>query len=201
MMAVTNRHLCDRDFLEQIEFLASTDIDAIILREKDMTPDEYEHLAKDVLMICHEHHKKCILHSFAEVAAKLNCENIHLPLPVLMELSEKDALEGFKHIGTSVHSVEDALAAEKAGATCLTAGHIFDTDCKKGLPGRGLTFLENVCHQDEASGLCHRRHYTGKSGSGETCRGCWRMYDVIVYEDQRIEVSCIVPLIIWVSYG
>ena len=111
MMAVTNRHLCDRDFLEQIEFLASTDIDAIILREKDMTPDEYEHLAKDVLMICHEHHKKCILHSFAEVAAKLNCENIHLPLPVLMELSEKDALEGFKHIGTSVHSVEDALAA------------------------------------------------------------------------------------------
>ena len=124
MMAVTNRHLCDRDFLEQIEFLASTDIDAIILREKDMTPDEYEHLAKDVLMICHEHHKKCILHSFAEVAAKLNCENIHLPLPVLMELSEKDA-----------------------GATCLTAGHIFDTDCKKGLPGRGLTFLENVCHR------------------------------------------------------
>ena len=147
MMAVTNRHLCDRDFLEQIEFLASTDIDAIILREKDMTPDEYEHLAKDVLMICHEHHKKCILHSFAEVAAKLNCENIHLPLPVLMELSEKDALEGFKHIGTSVHSVEDALAAEKAGATCLTAGHIFDPDCKKGLPGRGLTFLENVCHR------------------------------------------------------
>ena len=147
MMAVTNRHLCDRDFLEQIEFLASTDIDAIILREKDMTPDEYEHLAKDVLMICHEHHKKCILHSFAEVAAKLNCENIHLPLPVLMELSEKDALEGFKHIGTSVHSVEDALAAEKAGATCLTAGHIFDTDCKKGLPGRGLAFLENVCHR------------------------------------------------------
>ena len=124
MMAVTNRHLCDRDFLEQIEFLASTDIDAIILREKDMTPDEYEHLA-----------------------AKRNCENIHLPLPVLMELSEKDALEGFKHIGTSVHSVEDALAAEKAGATCLTAGHIFDTDCKKGLPGRGLTFLENVCHR------------------------------------------------------
>ena len=98
-------------------------------------------------MICHEHHKKCILHSFAEVAAKLHCENIHLPLPVLMELSEKDALEGFKHIGTSVHSVEDALAAEKAGATCLTAGHIFDTDCKKGLPGRGLTFLENVCHR------------------------------------------------------
>ena len=30
----------------------------------------------------------------------------------------------------------------------MTAGHIFDTDCKKGLPGRGLTFLENVCHSN-----------------------------------------------------
>ena len=146
MMAVTNRHLCDRDFLEQIAFLASTDIDGIILREKDMTAEAYECLAKEVLAICNKHHKKCILHSFAEVAVKLNCENIHLPLPVLTELSEKGALEGFKHIGTSVHSVEDALAAENAGATCLTAGHIFDTDCKKGLPGRGLAFLEKVCH-------------------------------------------------------
>ena len=113
-----------------------------------MTPDEYEHLAKDVLMICHEHHKKCILHSFAEVAAKLNCENIHLPLPVLMELSEKDALEGFKHIGTSVHSVEDALAAEK-GRSYLSdsRAHFWILTAKKGLPGRGLTFLENVCHR------------------------------------------------------
>ena len=145
MMAVTNRHLCDRDFLEQIEFLASTDIDAIILREKDMTPEDYEYLAMDVLAICEKHHKKCILHSFAEVAEKLHCENIHLPLHILTELSEKGALKCFKHLGTSVHSVEDVLAAEKAGATCLTAGHIFDTDCKKGLPGRGLTFLENVC--------------------------------------------------------
>lgn len=145
MMAVTNRHLCDRDFLEQIEFLASTDIDAVILREKDMTSEAYEHLAKDVLAICHKHNKKCILHSFAGVAEKLHCENIHLPLPVLLELADKKALKSFKHIGTSVHSVEDALTAEKAGATCLTAGHIFDTDCKKGLPGRGLTFLEAVC--------------------------------------------------------
>ena len=104
--ATDDRHLCDRDFLEQIEFLASTDIDAIILREKDMTPDEYEHLAA-MLMICHEHHKKCILHSFAEVAAKLHCENIHLPLPVLTELSKNGALSAFKHISTSIHSVEE----------------------------------------------------------------------------------------------
>lgn len=149
MMAVTNRHLCDWDFLEQIDFLASTDVDAIILREKDMTPEAYEKLAKEVLAICEKHHKKCILHAFWQVAKKLQCRNIHLPLSLLMQLSDENALDEFDHIGTSVHSVEDAKIAEKLGATCLTAGHIFETDCKKGLPGRGVTFLENVCKVTE----------------------------------------------------
>ena len=48
-------------------------------------------------------------------------------------------------MGTSVHSVEDAIAAEKLGARYLTAGHIYVTDCKKGLPPRGLDFLHAVC--------------------------------------------------------
>ena len=31
------------------------------------------------------------------------------------------------------------------GASYLIAGHIFATDCKRGLPGRGLPFLREVC--------------------------------------------------------
>lgn len=48
-------------------------------------------------------------------------------------------------IGTSVHSVEEAVRAERLGASYLFAGHIFETDCKKGLAPRGLSFLEEVC--------------------------------------------------------
>ncbi len=143
MIAVTNRRLCTRDFLEQIAHLAETDVDAILLREKDLTEAEYEELARQVLEICGKRRKKCILHSHADAARRLNCSSIHLPLPLLLE--KQGALTGFAHIGTSVHSVAEALAAQNAGATCLTAGHIFDTDCKKGLPGRGLAFLEEVC--------------------------------------------------------
>ena len=38
-------------------------------------------------------------------------------------------------------------AAESLGADYLFAGNIFETDCKKGLPGRGLEFLERVCKE------------------------------------------------------
>lgn len=51
-----------------------------------------------------------------------------------------------KRIGTSIHSVEDAIFAESHGADYITAGHIFTTDCKKGLPGRGINWLKSICN-------------------------------------------------------
>ena len=49
-------------------------------------------------------------------------------------------------LGASVHSVQEALEARELGATYVTAGHVFCTDCKKGVPARGLSFLREVCH-------------------------------------------------------
>ena len=37
------------------------------------------------------------------------------------------------------------MEAQASGCTYITAGHVFETDCKKGLPGRGVDFLRNVC--------------------------------------------------------
>ena len=51
----------------------------------------------------------------------------------------------FQIIGASCHSLEEAKEAQNLGCTYITAGHIFLTDCKKGLPGRGLPFLEEIC--------------------------------------------------------
>lgn len=114
---------------------------AIILREKDLPENEYMTLAKEVSMICKQNKVKLIIHFYSEVAEKLNCESIHLPLFKLKENYEK--LSKFKTIGTSVHSVEEAIEAQKLGATYISAGHIFATDCKKDLPPRGLEFLKN----------------------------------------------------------
>ena len=51
----------------------------------------------------------------------------------------------FHTVGTSIHSVSEAIEAEKLGTSYLTAGHIYVTDCKKGLAPRGLGFLKDVC--------------------------------------------------------
>ena len=152
VIAVSNRHLCKRPFLEQIKIVCEWHPKALILREKDLTEAEYEQLAGQVMKICKTYKVPCILHNFWQIAVKLNSNQIHLPLPVLRQLvnqaviQEKNQGSGtFYQIGTSVHSVEEAVEAEKLGASYLVAGHIYATDCKKGLQPRGLDFLRQVC--------------------------------------------------------
>ena len=150
LLAVSNRHLATHPFLEQIERVCQTHPAALILREKDLTPVEYTKLAKKVLALCQQSGVPCILHTFWQEALALGCSSVHLPLPLLRSLADVDGtatkkLTGFSVIGTSVHSVEEAMEAERLGATYLTAGHIYVTDCKKGLAPRGLTFLQTVC--------------------------------------------------------
>ena len=94
--------------------------------------------------ICNQYDVPCILHSFVKTAREIGCKSIHLPIPVLLELSKEDR-SYFTTLGASCHSVEDAIKAEELGCSYIIAGHIFDTDCKKGLPGRGLDFLRNIC--------------------------------------------------------
>ena len=67
-----------------------------------------------------------------------------MPLPLLRQMPEKDRA-GFSVLGASCHSVHDAVEAEGLGCTYITAGPVFDTDCKKGLPGRGTAFLREMC--------------------------------------------------------
>lgn len=146
ILCVTNRHICNGDFLSRIEQLAKLPLKGIILREKDLNKSEYQRLAKQVLDICQKHNATCILHTYIDVARKLGADAIHLPLSVLSSLDPSE-LSDFKEVGASCHSIDDALTANKLGASYITAGHIFTTECKKGVPPRGIEFLRNISAQ------------------------------------------------------
>ena len=166
VLAITNRHLCKNNFLEQIKkicilnneihknrFTGNSTLNlnnnlnninsiSIVLREKDLNEEDYEVLALKVIKICEEYNTECTLHTYYNTAKKLGLKKIHVPLDVLK--NTQDIINEFDSVGVSIHSIEDALEAEKLGASYITAGHIFDTDCKKGIPGRGLSFLKDV---------------------------------------------------------
>ncbi|MBQ9545262.1 MAG: thiamine phosphate synthase [Clostridia bacterium] len=141
---VTEFSLCPEPPLKRLEKFASSGADCVILRAKGLSYPEYLALAKEALAIFSGSPSRLVLHGSPEAADELGYPYIHLPLGVLRTL-DPEKRKSYKTLGASCHSADDAAEAEKAGCTYISAGHVFDTDCKKGLPGRGTDFLREVC--------------------------------------------------------
>lgn len=154
VISITSRKLCIRPLPEQIDHLCSLGIKDFILREKDLCLTDYISLAKEVSKVCEKHNANLILHSFWQSAAELNAlpdtigkfDKIHFPLWLLEQDHDQIMNAGFKEIGCSCHSVKEAKQAVSLGATYITASHIYETNCKKGLPPRGVDFLMKTCN-------------------------------------------------------
>ena len=142
LICVTNRQLCSGDFLQHLERLVQARPYALLLREKDLTVPAYEQLAREVKTICDRYNVLLIGHQHIAVALSLQLTHVQLSMAALRRY-RKTALPPV--IGASVHSVTEAEEAQGLGADYLIAGHIFATDCKAGVPPRGLGFLRQVC--------------------------------------------------------
>ncbi len=140
IICVTDRKLCKEDFLTRIEKIASAKPDRIIFRDKNCSDGEYVKFAFKVLDISNKYNVPCSMYFHPEIFS-----NIHMTMPMLQHISLKD-MNFINLVGASVHSVEEAVEAEKMGVNYVIAGHIFETDCKKGLAPRGLEFLSQVCN-------------------------------------------------------
>lgn len=147
-IAITNRALVQGDFLEQMQKVIHLHPHAVILREKDLSDEEYEILAEKIGGMCRESGVRCFLHSRIPVANRLGCRKIHISIPVFMAMSEEERSQmrkNFQEISVSCHSMEDMNIAVKNGATQIILGTIFETECKKGLKGKGLEFVREIC--------------------------------------------------------
>lgn len=144
---ITNRHLYAKPLLEALEGILQQHPAGLILREKDLTAEEYRDLASSVMALCHQHNVPCWLHTFVGVARELQPERLHLPLAVLRELGE-DGQQGLpKNIGASCHSLEEIMEAARLGATCCTFSPVYPSQCKPGVPPKGLELLQQVCEK------------------------------------------------------
>lgn len=141
IFVVTNRKLLKNKTLEEIiSESAEGGASAIIIREKDLSYEALLEISRKAKAIIGKRAKLMINGNY-EIAQEVGAEGVQFSYEAFMKLEE--AYKGLK--GVSVHSLEEAVKAEEKGADYVIAGHIFATDCKKGLPGRGLSFLKEIC--------------------------------------------------------
>ena len=157
---ISNRKLCENENLEkQIEkifsayerkiILKNFDIVALTLREKDLNKNEYLKLIEKVYPICQKYKINLILHQNYDLNLddKYKIDGIHLSYSIFKSLNQNikaELIKKYKRIGVSIHSLDEAKEVENLGASYVVAGHIFETDCKKGLKPRGLKFVEDL---------------------------------------------------------
>ena len=157
---ISNRKLCENENLEkQIEkifsayerkiILKNFDIVALTLREKDLNKNEYLKLIEKVYPICQKYKINLILHQNYDLNLddKYKIDGIHLSYSIFKSLNQNikaELIKKYKRIGVSIHSLEEAKDVESLGASYVIAGHIFKTDCKKGLEPRGIKFVEDL---------------------------------------------------------
>ena len=143
ILCVTSRSLCREDFPHPAGAGCRRRPRRAILREKDLPPEDYRALAERALALCRA--RGCPASSTASRRPRRRWGAGHSPAAAPAARPPAGAAGGLPVLGTSCHSVEDAREAEKLGCTYITAGHVFATDCKKGLTPGGWTSLRAVC--------------------------------------------------------
>lgn len=162
---VTNRHLITQGTIyDVIQKCALRGVNGIFLREKDLSYDELKEMACGLKKITDKFNIPLIVNGNILVAKEIGAYGFHTGFENFKSIVLKENLKPYQNkkvfinildynktsdfaMGVSVHSVEEAVEAEKLGADYLIAGHVFETNCKPGLRGRGIEFIQEICEK------------------------------------------------------
>jgi thiamine-phosphate pyrophosphorylase len=143
---VTDRSALPATSLQDVvESCLAAGLKAVQLREKDMAVRDLLGLAHTLRDSTRRHGAKLLINDRADVALAVGADGVQragtsLPVSALRAISPSGFL-----IGASVHAVDEARAAESAGADFLLFGPVYDTPSKRQYgPPQGLAALGQV---------------------------------------------------------
>ena len=146
LYAVTDRAWVGRPtLLEQIESALKGGATLVQLREKDLPRLDYIREAAQATALCHRYGVPLIVNDSLEVALKSGADGVHVGIedqPVA-EI-RRQAGKGFL-IGATAKTVEQARAAQAAGADYLGVGAVFPSPTKKNAIRITTGQLREIC--------------------------------------------------------
>lgn len=146
LYAVTDRAWVGRQtLLEQIESALKGGATLVQLREKDLPRLDYIRQAAQATALCHRYGVPLIVNDSLEVALKSGADGVHVGIedqPVA-EI-RRQAGKGFL-IGATAKTVEQARAAQAAGADYLGVGAVFPSPTKKNAIRITTGQLREIC--------------------------------------------------------
>lgn len=128
-----------------VEELLQANVTCVQLREKNATDGEILSLAKQLKPICDRYRVPLIINDRPDLVLQAEASGVHVGLSD-MGIEKARALLGDHYlIGGSAHNVEEALAAEQAGADYIGCGAVFGSSTKSNVTPLSICALKEIC--------------------------------------------------------
>lgn len=146
LYAVTDRAWVGKQtLLEQVEDAIKGGATCIQLREKVLEEESFLQEAMQMKELCTKYSVPFIINDNVEIAIKSNADGIHVGQSDMAASNVRALVGEDMIIGVSVQTVEQALAAQEAGADYLGVGAVFNTTTKLDASEVPLETLKAIC--------------------------------------------------------
>ena len=146
LYAITDRRSCaTTSLVDVVSELLDAGVNAIQLREKDLSDTELTQFARAIAELCRNYEAKLFINTNTRIALEVGAAGVHLPANAAPVGEIKPQTTDDFYIGCSVHSLAAAQKREVEGADFVTYSPIYPTASKPGYgPAVGVEGLAKV---------------------------------------------------------
>lgn len=132
LYGVTDRgSLHGKTLLQQVEESLKGGVTLVQLREKHLSFQEFLEEAKEMKELCHKYGVPLLINDNVEICIESGADGVHVGQKDMEAGAVREKLGKDKIIGVSARTVEQAMAAQNAGADYLGVGAVFSTSTKE----------------------------------------------------------------------
>lgn len=132
LYGVTDRgNLHGKTLLLQVEESLKGGVTLVQLREKHLSFEEFLEEAKEMKELCHKYGVPLLINDSVEICIESGADGVHVGQKDMEAGAVREKLGKDKIIGVSARTVEQAMAAQNAGADYLGVGAVFSTSTKE----------------------------------------------------------------------
>ena len=114
------------------------------IREKDLAEDAFEAEAERLKTLCAQHGVPFVVNDSVEIALQCEADGVHVGQSDIKGRDIRAIIGPDKILGISAGTVEEAVAAEKAGADYIGVGAVFPTGTKKNTTPMTMELLKEI---------------------------------------------------------
>lgn len=146
LYAVTDRAWTgNQTLVEQVEEALKGGITFLQLREKNLGYEDFLQEAIELKMLAAFYDVPFVINDNVEIALACDADGVHVGQEDMQVEKVRELIGPDKILGVSAQNVEQAIAAEKAGADYLGIGSVFPTSTKDDAKPMTFETVQEIC--------------------------------------------------------